>query len=560
MAEVYRARMASPDGAKPRTVALKRLGARWKTQPNVVDMFTTEADVGSLLNHRNVLRVYESGFVDGEPYIAMEFLSGFDLRRLLHARRKTRVPFPTEIAVAVAEQVLRALAYVHEARSAAGEAMGMIHRDVTPENIFVTAQGEVKLLDFGVARLALLSRTHTPLELHGKVRYMPPEVLKGDTETQALDLWSLAAVLYEMVTLTPPYGFVSEDDLLSRPDRHIAEASELVPAVHEGLSAVLNRALHRDAGKRYPDALRFWHELSLLRRGLSVRSDTRVVGRFVCEVMGVEAQTSQKPRDTEVVDPSQLEAVLTDFEQSMTRRIELVQRRRSIRLYTVGAAFAAVLGIVAALFFPINRTSTGLTAEVSSRGGLGVTLPGADRPSNFSRRQDESLEVVIDNAGLLATHGRLREAMASYERALELEADSLEARLGVAEMSFRLQDYPRTGTFLEGILNDYPDEPRALLLNASLLRQVGHPVDAKAAFEEVVAAAPNSAQAAIAVATLERWERIIAAVQHVSSAYTKALASDAAASGASNAVETGSEDDDVAEPVDSNAEEPAELE
>ncbi len=116
-------------------VAVKRLGAKRARSPSMIAMFTTEADIGRMLNHRNLVRVYESGLVDNEPYIAMESLVGLDLAPLLLARRRLRVPVPQEIAILVTEEILRALDYVHGARACTGARMGIIHRDVTPENV-----------------------------------------------------------------------------------------------------------------------------------------------------------------------------------------------------------------------------------------------------------------------------------------------------------------------------------------------------------------------------------------------------------------------------------------
>ncbi|MEL6339677.1 MAG: protein kinase [Myxococcota bacterium] len=502
MARVFRAHMPSADGAGTVAVALKRLGPRWTHNASLVDMFTTEADVGMLLDHRNLVRVYESGLVDGEPYIAMECLAGLDLGKLLLARRRARVPFPIEVAIFVAESVLRALDYVHGARSAAGDDMGMIHRDVTPENIFVTVNGEVKLGDFGVAKLALLSQTHTPLELHGKVRYMSPEVLQGHPEIQGLDLWSLAAVLYEMVTLTPPYGFIPEDEILTKPRRRVAPAAELMPSVHAGLSAILERALHANPRKRYPDALSFWKDLAGLRRTLKVRADSAIASRFVCEVMGIEHDTLSPDEQLDASENFARREQLVSFEQSMTQRIQLVQQRGSRRRYLVGGVVAIAAGVAAALFFPWS----GFDEEDGARSAvLGTSISAELATPTSGTVENASFATLVDEAHRLGARGRFRAAMTAYQAAVDLDSDSLDARLGLAEIAFRLRDYPQARTVIDGVLNDVPDEPRALLLNAGLLRAIGHPTDAKAAFQEVVAAAPESDQAAIAAATLERW-------------------------------------------------------
>lgn len=480
MAHVYRARVAD----RPQTplVAVKRLGEGHARNPSLVDMFTTEADIARMLRHPNLVNFYDAGLVNGEPYLAMEYLEGLDLSRLLHLRRRIRVPVPAELATHIAGQVLRALDYVHGAKSGAGTPMGIIHRDVTPENIFLTVHGEVKLGDFGVAKIELLSRTHTPLELHGKVRYLPPEVLLSREESQALDLWSLASVIYEMVTLTSPYGFVPEDEILSRPRRKFAEAHKVLPSVPEGLSEVLARALHPKPRRRYQSALEFWRDLSHVRASLGARTDPRVLSRFVCEV----ADISPSGERGEPAEFDQ-EGALKSFEQSMTQRIHVVSRRgRTAWGRTLGAAAGGIaLGL--ALFFAFPAAP-----EPQAQ-------PPAEPVSDEAKEQ-------LDLAAGLAQAGDYARALVAYEKAQSFASTSFDALLGRAQMTYLLGDYSEAKALVDELQRVIPDNPRALLLNASVLRSSGHPLDAKAAFQEVVAAAPESDEAAIAQATLDEWQ------------------------------------------------------
>lgn len=327
MAEIFRATIGPDPQTYAFDVAVKRLHAALTRDTQQVDMFMTEADVAKFLRHPSLVRVFESGIVEEQAYIAMEYVWGLDLAQLLARLRARRLRFPTDLAVYVSLQVLRGLDYVHRARSPGGEPMDMIHRDVTPSNIYVTFDGKVKLGDFGVARVKFLEAHEEQRMLKGKIAYMPPEVLAGGPLDQRLDLWSLSVSLYEMVTGRRVYEGVSEQDLaFGAPPPKIPLAHKVNPEVDARLGAVLARALHRNPRKRPQDAVELYRDLKgyLEKSGIAVEADA--LGRFARAATGM-SPTQPAPKASPITKSFGVPGYQA-ANVSMTRRLEIARRRK----------------------------------------------------------------------------------------------------------------------------------------------------------------------------------------------------------------------------------------
>src|SRR6185295_19945903 len=170
MAELHLVRAHDPEHAG-RLMVVKRLHPRLAIQPEFVRMFLDEARIASTLQHPNIVEVYESGDDAGQYYIAMEYLHGHDLRDAMGQMNRRRVPIPIDQALSIARSVAAGLHYTHEHTDADGKLLGIVHRDVSPHNVLLTYDGNVKIVDFGVAKARIqLSRTRTGV-LKGKVAY-----------------------------------------------------------------------------------------------------------------------------------------------------------------------------------------------------------------------------------------------------------------------------------------------------------------------------------------------------------------------------------------------------
>lgn len=252
MAEIFWAEQRGPaDYAKP--VVIKRMRRQLTTEPEVVQMFLDEARLGAQLNHPNIVQVIDFGEVDGEYFIAMERLEGKDFGELL-----TRGPLPVDMACLLISQACEGLAYAHRLTDDAGQQRNVVHRDISPANLFLARPGVVKVLDFGIARATERNtKTQTGM-VKGKPAFMSPEQVRGQSLDGRSDVFSLGTTLFQMVTGVNP--FFRDSDF----DTGAAVVQERQPTLDsfdlvfpEGFEAVLKGALRKHVDKRYADAIAF---------------------------------------------------------------------------------------------------------------------------------------------------------------------------------------------------------------------------------------------------------------------------------------------------------------
>jgi len=254
MAETFRATYSGPAGFE-RTVVVKRILPANCADPEFLQMFAAEARILGMLHHPNVVQVYDFGESDGTLFLVLEYVDGPSIARLLRVLRKARRPVPVAIAAQIAREICRALDYVHGLRTADGEPMRVIHRDVTPSNIMLTTTGAVKLLDFGIAKYET-SGTYTQHRMvKGKTSYMAPEIIEERRFDARADLFALGVVLHEILTLAPL--FTGDSDLATLRkvlEMRIEPPSRRRPDVPARLDAITMTALQRDPGQRYANA------------------------------------------------------------------------------------------------------------------------------------------------------------------------------------------------------------------------------------------------------------------------------------------------------------------
>ncbi len=263
MAEVYKARVKSG----PRSgqfAALKRLKPEYASDAGFLDLFTTEADVSRMLNHRNVVKVLETGEWGGTWFMAMEFVDGCDLEQLLERCRASDFSIPVDYAVYIVWSVLDALEHLHELRGLSGRPLGLVHCDLSPANVFVARNGDIKVGDFGVVRSAVLHDAVTPANsVWGKLGYLSPEQLGGQTVDRRTDVWSAGTMLFELLTNRRPFQATSADELRTV-FKKAALASVASGRVSEAFDAVLSKALARNVKERYATAGDFKRALAPL--------------------------------------------------------------------------------------------------------------------------------------------------------------------------------------------------------------------------------------------------------------------------------------------------------
>jgi serine/threonine protein kinase len=291
MAVVWRARMHGAAGFT-RAVAVKKMKTALTHHRNHVAMFVEEARVGAELTHPNVVQVID--FVednDGSFCLVTEWVDGIDLARFLRAYRARGERMSWAMATAIAVGALRGLAAAHERSTTLGEPAPVIHRDVSPQNILLGANGVVKLSDFGLARARDRMQSLTaPGIVKGKISYLAPEVARGQPATPLSDLFAMGSVLWEALAGRALFDGSADREVFRKiHSGEIAPLGQERPGLPERLVRVIHRALAVDPGDRYPSARAMAHEMASVLAGTlgDGRDAQSLLGRAVVDARAI---------------------------------------------------------------------------------------------------------------------------------------------------------------------------------------------------------------------------------------------------------------------------------
>jgi serine/threonine protein kinase len=256
MGDVYLAKSGGLAGLE-RVCVLKKLRSDLTRDREYVTRFIDEARVVVTLNHRNICNVFDVGRVDNEYYLAMEYVSGRDVRALQERCRKREVLPPPAAALTITCEVLEALDYAHRRHHpVTQEPLNLVHRDISPQNVLVSYEGEVKLIDFGLAASRLKVERTQPNVVMGKMAYMAPEQARGDPIDARADLFACGVLAYELLTNERFYEGMSATDIWQ-----VAGRGGFMPrawgSIDPPLSSILARALHPDPRRRFPSCGEF---------------------------------------------------------------------------------------------------------------------------------------------------------------------------------------------------------------------------------------------------------------------------------------------------------------
>ncbi len=285
MAEVFVAESAGIEGFR-KQVAIKRVLPQLSKKQQFIEMFLDEARLSAHLSHSNVVSVFDIGVGDGTYFIVMEYVDGADLKAVMDYTKKLGRPVPVEVAVYVATRICQGLAYAHELKSE-GKSLQIIHRDITPANVLITRYGEVKIVDFGLAKASSQLAASDAGVIKGKFGYLAPETVMEKPVDQRVDVFAVGIILWEM--LSGKRLFLGDTDFatvrLVR-DAVIPALPQINRDVSPELDALVKRALARDPDARYQTAKDLGHDLTryLFRLGHPVSDDD--VAELVRSAMG----------------------------------------------------------------------------------------------------------------------------------------------------------------------------------------------------------------------------------------------------------------------------------
>jgi len=282
MAELYRAKVTRDHGFE-KQVAIKKILPHLIDEGNLVKAFIDEAKLAALLQHENIVQIYDFGSIDGEYFIAMEYLFGKDLRRLFSKVSEAGVPLSLENTLYIVSRVCAGLDYSHHLKDLQGKPLNIIHRDINPQNIFLTYEGQVKIIDFGIAKAASHnSTTHEGL-IKGKLAYMSPEQATGKAVDHRSDIFSTGIILYELLTGRRMFEGETMEIYTRVREAQYEPLGKQLPNLPVKLNAVVERALAKQPAERYQSCGEMLADLEECIFELSVRPNSRSFAQFIKE-------------------------------------------------------------------------------------------------------------------------------------------------------------------------------------------------------------------------------------------------------------------------------------
>ena len=373
MASVYLGKMRGPLGFTP-LVAIKSLHPQFAKDPDFVRMFLDEARLAARIRHPNIVPVIDVHAEDDVLFLVLEYIHGESLSRLVNASRKAGTPPSIGVAAAILGDVLQGLHAAHEAKSERGEPLGIVHRDVSPQNVLVGADGVARVLDFGIAKAAGRLTTTSDGQVKGKFAYMPPEQLRGEIVDRRADVYSASVVLWELLTASRLFRAESEGHTVERVLFGAVEPpSRLRPEIPAALDAVVMRGLSRERADRFASA----KEMAMALGAAVLSASPPEVGEWV-EARAIDA-LEQRAKLVEEIEQSVHDAT------AAARAVEPVdvvvtplpspRRRLTAVLFAVAVLVAVVgvsLGIVWARPEPPGATASAPSASAS---GATPSLP-----------------------------------------------------------------------------------------------------------------------------------------------------------------------------------------
>jgi serine/threonine protein kinase/tetratricopeptide (TPR) repeat protein len=498
MAQLFRAKITGVQGFE-KFIAIKWILPHLAAEKELVDSFIDEAKLAALLNHQNIVQIYDFGHIQDSYFISMEYLFGRDLRRISEKSKEKGLFIRTEHALHMTSRICSALDYAHKLKDYQGNLLNIIHRDVSPQNIFVTYEGEVKILDFGIAKAATQSSLTQVGMIKGKVAYMAPEQAAGKTIDHRSDIFSTGILLYEMLTNTRMFMGDTMQVLALVRDAKIPWPDTIARDLPKQILDILQRALMKEPDERYQSCGEMLADIEKCMVELSMRPTTRGIAQYMKELFNEEiAAESQVMREAAAIsvgeecEPVQGEQPARKSPEKARGKGKVVVQKERIKMWFVAAiaairtfsgllkerikmrfvAAAAALLLVAGLVFVLlseGERGKKISNEIQGSGksptsGKNDQVAGSEKGS--SGRQKGDTGSVDEIARLLNEAKSLLEtdpqgAMTRFHKVIKLDPQNVDAYSQLGLVFLKLEDYPNAMEAYQKIVELEPQNVNA---------------------------------------------------------------------------------------------------
>jgi serine/threonine-protein kinase len=288
MAEIFLAKVVGPGGFE-KSLVIKRILPNLAKDPEFVSMFLQEARLAAQFAHPSVVQIFDFGEVDGSYFLAMEYVDGPNLRTVLKSSPDRRLPLA--LGARIIEEACEGLAYVHDFTDPNGAHLGLMHCDVSTDNMLIARNGTVKVVDFGLATTSTQMASSTPGTVKGKIAYMPPEQIIGEADLRA-DVYALGVILYELAAGTRPYEQMPDQQLLAaiiKTDPVPLQSRR--PDVPRAYANIVAKAMAKNLAERFQSC----HELASALEEFVVSTGERVGPRQIAALVTQLGEDSPRP-------------------------------------------------------------------------------------------------------------------------------------------------------------------------------------------------------------------------------------------------------------------------
>jgi hypothetical protein len=292
MAELYLSDYVRQDGFR-KTVAVKRILPHLAENPDFIKMFTREARLAALLHHPNVVQIFDYGKIGNAYFIAMEYIDGKNLGEMLWALKQG---LPIDAAIYILSETCKGLDYSHSRKDdKTGEPLNIVHRDISPQNLLISYQGEVKISDFGISKARSEPSFTQAGVIKGKLSYLSTEQALGESVDSRADIFALGLVFHETLTGKRVFQFANDlEAIRAIPKMEVEPLINARPDVPEELNRILMKCVERDKDSRYPSASALHADLVKLRKGLKITFDASDLADFMKQNFGKDASSSNQ--------------------------------------------------------------------------------------------------------------------------------------------------------------------------------------------------------------------------------------------------------------------------
>jgi len=468
MAQLYRGKILGDQGFE-KFIAIKQILPHLAEEKEFLSSFIDEAKLAALLHHQNIVQIYDFGSAEGAYFITMEYLFGKDLRVIAQKSKEKNLPFSIEHCLFIISRICAGLDYAHQLKDFQGKPLNIIHRDVSPQNIIITYEGDVKIVDFGIAKARSRSTITQVGMIKGKVAYMAPEQASGKNIDSRSDIFPTGILLYEM--LSGKRMFTGDTlQILAKVSRAEFDPPETaISNLAPKLYKILHQALAKDPEQRYQAGGEMLADLEECMFELSLRPTARGLAQYMKDLFKEEifAEEQVMRRGAETGPAEEIKPAIARDKQlaekkpkppivSAEKQPQEKQKKRGLLYAAVAAALVVVIGVVIA-FWPKTAPVTSpvkdmqaasVPPSVAKPPEGAAPVPGKVSPpdsakttAKVSDSQARAKALQNEASGLLATQPE--KAKSLLIESVQLDSSSVQGHFQLGLVYMKLGDYPK---------------------------------------------------------------------------------------------------------------------